>query len=73
MCWGVDTCSTILCGRFIYHLHNASTLPWVYGGEYDQFQQLVSQVIQAWIQLGLKIYFVFDGLYQLELLFLPPY
>jgi hypothetical protein len=39
----------------------------VYGGEYDQFRQLITQVIEAWIQLGLKIYFVFDGLYQIEL------
>lgn len=47
---------------FIYHLYNTSNLPWVYGGEYDQYCQLIAQVVQAWIQLGLKIYFVFDGI-----------
>jgi hypothetical protein len=47
--------------RFIYQLHQYSTLPWVYGGEYDQFCQLVKTVVQAWIDVRLKLYFVFDG------------
>jgi hypothetical protein len=59
---GVLAGSCNLRDRFIYHLHHISNLPWVYGGEYDQFCQLILQVVQAWIQLGLKIYFVFDGM-----------
>ncbi|KAG6920166.1 hypothetical protein DXG01_004933 [Tephrocybe rancida] len=46
---------------FIYDLHRNSNLPWVYGGEYSQFSDLVAVVVNAWIKVGLKIYFVFDG------------
>ncbi|KAF9447186.1 PIN domain-like protein [Macrolepiota fuliginosa MF-IS2] len=46
---------------FIYNLYQESKLPWVYGGEYPEFSLLIARVVQAWIQLGLKIYFVFDG------------
>ncbi|KAG5642126.1 hypothetical protein DXG03_003599, partial [Asterophora parasitica] len=49
---------------FIYDLHRNSNLPWVYGGEYDQFAKLVAAVAEAWIKVGLKVYFVFDGLYE---------
>ncbi|GLB37777.1 putative PIN domain-like protein [Lyophyllum shimeji] len=46
---------------FIYDLHRNSNLPWVYGGEYDQYSQLAAAVVRAWLNVGLKIYFVFDG------------
>ncbi|KAH7883175.1 hypothetical protein F5I97DRAFT_1815609 [Phlebopus sp. FC_14] len=46
---------------FIYELYEQSRLPWVYGGEYRAFFQCVQQVVRAWIAVGLKVYFVFDG------------
>lgn len=46
---------------FIYSLYQDSKLPWVYGGEYPQFSDLITETVKAWIRLGLKIYFVFDG------------
>lgn len=46
---------------FIYHLQNHSSLPWVYGGEYDQLADLTIRVIQHWIAFGLAVHFVFDG------------
>lgn len=46
---------------FIYNLYQDSKLPWVYGGEYAKFSKLITEVVEAWIRLGLKIYFVFDG------------
>ncbi|KXN85312.1 hypothetical protein AN958_11412 [Leucoagaricus sp. SymC.cos] len=46
---------------FIYHLYQDSRLPWVYGGEYPEFSRVVTQIVEVWIGLGLKIYFVFDG------------
>lgn len=48
---------------FIYDLYNNSNLPWVYGGEYSEFTNLVKTVIQAWIKVGLQVYFVFDGMW----------
>lgn len=48
---------------FIYDLHRNSNLPWVYGGEYEEFHHLVSTVVRAWIKVGFQVYFVFDGLY----------
>ena len=53
----------LVLNSFIYQLHRNSNLPWVYGGEYDQFTRLVFVVVQAWIKLGLKVFFVFDGLW----------
>ena len=53
----------MVLNSFIYQLHRNSNLPWVYGGEYDQFSSLVFVVVQAWIKLGLKVFFVFDGLW----------
>lgn len=47
---------------FIYDLYNNSNLPWVYGGEYSEFTNLVKTVVQAWIKAGLQVYFVFDGM-----------
>ncbi|KAG6836560.1 hypothetical protein H0H93_006787 [Arthromyces matolae] len=46
---------------FIYDLYRNSGLPWVYGGEYHEFYDLVAVVVNAWIKVGLKVYFVFDG------------
>ncbi|RDB25430.1 Protein asteroid 1 [Hypsizygus marmoreus] len=46
---------------FIYELYRDSNLPWVFGGEYDQFCNTVCAVVRGWINIGFKIYFVFDG------------
>jgi len=46
---------------FIYEIYEESRLPWVYGGEYEAFARCVVQVVEAWIAVGLKVYFVFDG------------
>ncbi|KAH9073090.1 PIN domain-like protein [Lactarius deliciosus] len=48
---------------FINELHNQSRLPWVYGGEPVEFRDLVTQVVRAWISVGLRPNFVFDGPY----------
>ena len=52
---------------FIYDLYNNSNLPWVYGGEYFEFMNLAKTVVQAWIKVGLQVYFVFDGMWILKL------
>jgi len=49
---------------FIYGLDNQSRLPWTYGGEPEQFYDLVIRVARAWISVGWKLYFVFDGPYR---------
>ncbi|KAG5722859.1 hypothetical protein E4T56_gene6057 [Termitomyces sp. T112] len=46
---------------FIYDVYRNSNLPWVYGGEYPEFCDLVTAVVNAWIKVGLRIFFVFDG------------
>ncbi|PPQ76786.1 hypothetical protein CVT26_001753 [Gymnopilus dilepis] len=46
---------------FIYNLYQSSGLPWVYGGEYVEFVRLIKEVVEAWIAVGLQVYFVFDG------------
>ncbi|KAJ7502920.1 hypothetical protein B0H11DRAFT_1986974 [Mycena galericulata] len=46
---------------FIYDLYRTSGLPWVYGGEYATFRKLVTTVVNAWVSVGLTVYFVFDG------------
>lgn len=46
---------------FIYHLYQDPTLSWVYGGDYPDFSFRITQIVEAWIRLGLRIYFVFDG------------
>ncbi|KAG9312042.1 hypothetical protein JVU11DRAFT_7321 [Chiua virens] len=58
-----DTVTTIVIDglSFVYQLYEQSRLPWVYGGEYDTFARCVIQVVEAWIAVGLKVYFVFDG------------
>jgi hypothetical protein len=47
--------------RFIYQLYEESRLPWVYGGEYEGFSACVGRVVNAWMAVGLRVYFVFDG------------
>ncbi|KAH9946438.1 PIN domain-like protein [Amylocystis lapponica] len=46
---------------FIYELSAASDLPWAYGGEYPVLAALIRRVVQAWIDVGLSLHFVFDG------------
>ena len=62
--------------RFIYELFHQSNLPWIYGGEYHEFSKLVVTVVKAWIDVGLKVFFVFDGTSQphhlLALTFILP-
>ena len=47
--------------RFILEIIYCADLPWVYGGEYPRFAQLVEHVVRAWIAVGLDLHFVFDG------------
>lgn len=47
--------------RFIYEVLAWAGLPWVYGGEYDQFSEIVTKIVKAWLSVGLRLYFVFDG------------
>lgn len=51
----------LISASFIYNLYQDSKLPWVCGGEYPEFSKLIIETVEAWIRLGLKIYFVFDG------------
>ncbi|KAH7915085.1 hypothetical protein BJ138DRAFT_1078212 [Hygrophoropsis aurantiaca] len=46
---------------FIYELYDQSKLSWIYGGEYKAFYESVQRVVRAWIDVGLQVYFVFDG------------
>lgn len=46
---------------FIYTLHHASHIPWVYGGEYDQFSAAVRRTVEKWLNMGVNLSFVFDG------------
>ncbi|THH06714.1 hypothetical protein EW145_g3891 [Phellinidium pouzarii] len=46
---------------FIYKLVQDSNLPWVYGGEYVELARLVVKVVAAWLAVGLRPIFVFDG------------
>ncbi|KAG0699356.1 hypothetical protein DFH29DRAFT_877350 [Suillus ampliporus] len=57
-----DVNSIVVDGwSFIYELYEESKLPWVYGGEYKAFSACVEGVVKAWMAVGLRIYFVFDG------------
>ncbi|KAG1740880.1 uncharacterized protein EDB91DRAFT_1052940 [Suillus paluster] len=57
-----DVNSIVVDGwSFIYELYEESKLPWVYGGEYKAFSACVEGVVKAWMAVGLKVYFVFDG------------
>ncbi|EKM53460.1 uncharacterized protein PHACADRAFT_211158 [Phanerochaete carnosa HHB-10118-sp] len=46
---------------FIYEVLAWAGLPWVYGGEYNQFAEFVIKIVKAWLGVGLRLYFVFDG------------
>ncbi|KAG2153333.1 hypothetical protein DEU56DRAFT_480153 [Suillus clintonianus] len=57
-----DVTSIVVDGwSFIYELYEESKLPWVYGGEYQSFAGCVEGVVKAWMAVGLRVYFVFDG------------
>ncbi|KAI0759967.1 hypothetical protein BD413DRAFT_487111 [Trametes elegans] len=61
---GAERISVVLDGwSFIYEVVFCGDLPWVYGGEYPQLSQLVRQVVNAWVETGLDLHFVFDGPY----------
>ena len=59
ICIGADRIR--FASSFIYKVLEDSGLPWVYGGEYDAFYDLVVKVVKAWISVGLRPIFVFDG------------
>lgn len=46
---------------FIYSLYYQSGLPWIYGGELDAFEGVITQTVNAWRAVGLQPIFVFDG------------
>ncbi|TFK23920.1 PIN domain-like protein [Coprinopsis marcescibilis] len=51
---------------FIYALYRTpvlASIPWIYGGEYPEFENAVKNVVAAWLRVGLKVHFVFDGAY----------
>jgi hypothetical protein len=45
---------------FIYMLYQGSHIPWVYGGEYDQFAAAIRHTVGTWIKF-VNLSFVFDG------------
>jgi len=45
---------------FIYTLHQSSHIPWVYGGEYDQFAAAIRHTVGTWVKF-MDLSFVFDG------------
>ena len=51
----------VCVSRFLYKLFQDSGLPWVYGGEYDAVVELVIRIVRAWLAVGLRPIFVFDG------------
>ncbi|KAI0645320.1 hypothetical protein C8Q79DRAFT_971053 [Trametes meyenii] len=61
---GDERISVVLDGwSFIYEVVYCADLPWVYGGEYSQLSQVIRQVVNAWIEVGMDLYFVLDGPY----------
>ncbi|KAL5634074.1 hypothetical protein ACGC1H_006044 [Rhizoctonia solani] len=59
---GASTQPLVVDGwSLIYALYYDSGLPWVCGGEYERFAILVKNLVNAWIEVGLEPYFVFDG------------
>ncbi|EJD53727.1 PIN domain-like protein [Auricularia subglabra TFB-10046 SS5] len=46
---------------FIYSLYYQSGLPWIYGGELDAFEGVITQTVNAWRAVGMQPVFVFDG------------
>ncbi len=47
--------------RLIYKLCLDTNLQWVYGGEHAEFSASLEILVEAWLSVGLKPYFVFDG------------
>lgn len=47
--------------RLIYAIHDESRHPWAFGGEYALFHDDLQKLTRAWLSMGLKPYFVFDG------------
>ncbi|KZV74006.1 PIN domain-like protein [Peniophora sp. CONT] len=47
----------------VYALYDESRHPWAFGGEYALFYDDIQRLTRAWISMGLKPYFVFDGPY----------
>ncbi|KAH8087872.1 hypothetical protein BXZ70DRAFT_994577 [Cristinia sonorae] len=48
---------------FIYEVFANDGLPWVYGGEYSQFESLIEDVVYGWLNVHAQLHFVFDGPY----------
>ncbi|KAH9918812.1 uncharacterized protein B0H18DRAFT_882498 [Fomitopsis serialis] len=48
---------------FIFELASLAGLHYIYGGEYEAFSRLITQVVTAWRAVGLHVCFVFDGVY----------
>lgn len=46
---------------FIYYLYQSTHAAWVYGGEYEEYCASITSVVKAWLQVGFKLHFVFDG------------
>jgi hypothetical protein len=55
--------------RFIYELIHCGNLDWVYGGEYDELYKVITVVVKAWLAVGLRPHFVFDGEHVSDFLF----
>jgi hypothetical protein len=47
--------------RFIYYVAKAASIPWVYGGEYQEYANIVTGIVEAWMSVGVVPIFVFDG------------
>lgn len=47
--------------RFIYKVLHDSNIPWVYGGEYEELKSHTEKIVCAWISVGIRPVFVFDG------------
>ena len=48
--------------RLIYAVYDERRHPWIFGGEYALFYDDIQRLARAWISIGLKPYFVFDGM-----------
>ncbi|KAI0783009.1 PIN domain-like protein [Abortiporus biennis] len=46
---------------FVYVVDELTNLPWVYGGENTQYSTIIRRVVEAWLAIGIKLHFVFDG------------
>ncbi|KAH7105648.1 PIN domain-like protein [Auriculariales sp. MPI-PUGE-AT-0066] len=46
---------------FIYELYQQSGLPWVYGGQNEEYASAILKTVNAWAAAGIRAVFVFDG------------